>query len=87
MMNLHLAANSADVASGKHAVLLLDQGGWHLSHKLAVLHNITVVFAAAEVSRVEPTGEHLGVYAGQLVVQPPVRQPQCSDRPLLQCLE
>src|SRR4029077_731916 len=31
MMNLHLAAISADVAPGRHAVLLLDQAGWHLS--------------------------------------------------------
>ncbi len=36
MMDLHLAAISADVAPGRHAVLLLDQAGWHLSHKLAV---------------------------------------------------
>jgi hypothetical protein len=43
MMNLHLAAISADVAPGRHAVLLLDQAGWHLSYKLAVPHNITIV--------------------------------------------
>ena len=43
MMNLHLAAISADVAPGKHAVLLLDQAGWHLSHKLVVPPNITIV--------------------------------------------
>jgi len=43
MMNLHLAAISADVASGRHAALLLDQAGWHLSTKLAVPENITIV--------------------------------------------
>src|SRR3954471_22320838 len=42
MMNLHLAAISADVAPGRHAVLLLDQAGWHLSGKLAVPDNITI---------------------------------------------
>ena len=42
-MNLHLAAISADVTQGRHAVLLLDQAGWHLSHKLVVPHNITIV--------------------------------------------
>jgi transposase len=42
-MNLHLAAISADVAPGRHAVLLLDQAGWHLSHKLAAPHNISIV--------------------------------------------
>ena len=43
MMNLHLAAISADVAPGRHAVLLLDQAGWHLSDKLQVPDNITIV--------------------------------------------
>ena len=43
MMNLHLAAISADVAPGHHAVLLLDQAGWHLSSELRVPDNITIV--------------------------------------------
>ena len=44
MMNLrHLAAISIDVAPGRHAVLLLDQAGWHLSDKLVMPHNITIV--------------------------------------------
>ena len=43
MMNLHLTAISADIAPGRHAVLLLDQAGWHLSSKLAVPDNITIV--------------------------------------------
>jgi transposase len=43
MLKLHLTVISADVAPGRHAVLLLDQAGWHLSHKLAVPHNITIV--------------------------------------------
>ena len=43
MMNLHLAAIFADVAPGRHALLLADQAGWHLSHKLVVPDNITIV--------------------------------------------
>jgi transposase len=43
MMNLHLAAISADVAPGRHAALLLDQAGWHLSAQLIVPDNITIV--------------------------------------------
>src|SRR5258708_38214088 len=31
------------VASGAHAVLLLDQAGWHLSDKLIVPPNITLL--------------------------------------------
>ena len=43
MMNLHLAAISADIAPGRHAALLLDQAGWHLSRQLSVPDNITIV--------------------------------------------
>jgi len=43
MMNLHLAAISTDVAPGRHALLLLDQAGWHLSSELQVPGNITIV--------------------------------------------
>ena len=35
-MNLHLAEIARTVAPGKHAVLLLDQAGWHLSTRLVV---------------------------------------------------
>ena len=43
MMDLHLAAISADVAPGHHAALLLDQAGWHPSAKLTVPDNIAIV--------------------------------------------
>ena len=42
-MSLHLAEISAMVASGRHAVLLLDQAGWHLSDQVAVPANITLL--------------------------------------------
>jgi transposase len=42
-MTLHLAEISRAVAPGAHAVLLLDQAGWHLSHKLAVPDNISLL--------------------------------------------
>lgn len=42
-MDLHLAAISAKVAPGRHAVLLVDQAGWHMSPKLTVPSNITIV--------------------------------------------
>ncbi len=42
-MNLHLAAISADAAPGCHAALLLDHAGWHLSTKLVVPDNLTIV--------------------------------------------
>lgn len=42
-MVLHLNEISAAVAPGAHAVLLLDQAGWHLSAELEIPDNITVL--------------------------------------------
>ena len=42
-MSLHLAEISAAVAPNAHAMLLLDQAGWHMSDKVAVPPNITLV--------------------------------------------
>jgi hypothetical protein len=42
-MTLHLQEISATVAPGAHAVLLLDQAGWHGSRDLAVPGNITLL--------------------------------------------
>lgn len=41
VMSLHLAEIAREVAPRKHAVLLLDQAGWHLSSRLVVPTNIT----------------------------------------------
>jgi transposase len=53
-MNLHLAPISADVAAGRHAVLLLDQAGWHLSTRLAIPDNITIVPLPAKCPELNP---------------------------------
>jgi transposase len=42
-MSLHLAEMALAVAPGAHAALLVDQAGWHLSQKLVVPPNITIV--------------------------------------------
>jgi len=42
-MNLHLTEISGMVSPGKHAVLLLDQAGWHLSGAVKVPANITLL--------------------------------------------
>jgi len=42
-MNLHLAEISLAVAPGAHAVLLMDQAGWHLTPKLILPSNIFIV--------------------------------------------
>lgn len=42
-MTLHLEELSHAVAPGAHAVVLLDQAGWHLSNDLRVPDNITLL--------------------------------------------
>ena len=42
-MNLQLAAIAAKVEPGRHAVLLLDQAGWHMTPKLVAPANISLI--------------------------------------------
>jgi hypothetical protein len=42
-MNLHLAEIATEIAPGRHAIVLLDQAGWHLSSRLVVPANMTLV--------------------------------------------
>lgn len=42
-MNLHPAEMATTAAPGARAVLLLDRAGWHLSDRLAVPPNITLM--------------------------------------------
>lgn len=42
-MTLHLAEIATMVSPGRHAVVLLDQAGWHLSGEVTVPDNITLL--------------------------------------------
>jgi transposase len=42
-MNLHLAEIAQVIKPGAHAVLLVDQAGWHMSTGLVVPANITII--------------------------------------------
>src|SRR6202011_1082935 len=54
-MNLHLAEIASEVAPGAHAVLLLDQAGWHMSSRLAVPPNITLLPLPPKCPELNPT--------------------------------
>ena len=69
-MNLRLAEIAKDVAPGRHAVLLVDQAGWHASAKLEVPSNITLMPLPANPPEPQPGGKCLGVHARQLAVKP-----------------
>ena len=53
-MNLHLAEIATEVAPGRHAILLLDQAGWHLSSRLIVPPNITLVTLPPKCPELNP---------------------------------
>jgi len=53
-MNLHLAEIATEVAPGAHAVLLIDQAGWHLSSRLVVPPNITLVALPPKCPELNP---------------------------------
>ena len=42
-MGEHLKLINAEVATGAHAILIVDQAGWHTSSKLVVPDNITLL--------------------------------------------
>jgi transposase len=42
-MSLHLAEISTAVAANAHAVVLLDQAGWHAANDLVIPDNITLM--------------------------------------------
>ena len=54
-MTLHLAEIAAAVAPGAHAALLVDQAGWHLSPKLVIPPNITLVPLPPKCPELNPT--------------------------------
>jgi transposase len=53
-MSLHLAEIARKVAPGAHAVLILDQAGWHLSKRLAVPDNMTLVALPPKCPELNP---------------------------------
>ncbi len=53
-MNLHLAEMAIAVAPGAQAVLLIDQAGWHLSDRLIVPPNITLMPLPAKCPELNP---------------------------------
>ena len=53
-MSLYLAEVAQAVAPGAHAVVLLDQAGWHLSKRLVIPDNVTLVPLPAKAPELNP---------------------------------
>ena len=53
-MNKHLAEIARAVDPGAHAVLILDRAGWHMTQKLVVPKNITLLFLPPRSPELNP---------------------------------
>ena len=53
-MALHLAEIALAVAPGAHAVVLMDQAGWHMTGKLDVPDNISIIALPAKCPELNP---------------------------------
>jgi transposase len=69
-MSMHLEEIAFHVAPGAHAVLLLDQAGWHGSAELVVPANITLMPLPPRCPELNPVENVLAVHARQLAVEP-----------------
>lgn len=63
-MQLHLEEISRAVASGSHAVLLLDRAGWHTTANLLVPKNVTLIFLPSRAPELNPV-ENIWQYLRQ----------------------
>jgi len=85
-MNLHLAEIAEIVAPGAHAVLMVDQAGWHLSTRLIVPPNITIIALPPKCPN--STGRDVWQFMrGQLALEPRLQILRRSRRSLLRGLE
>ena len=53
-MTEHLKAISAEASPGSHAILLLDQAGWHMTPKLDIPDNITLLLIPPRSPKLNP---------------------------------
>ena len=53
-MSLHLIEISLAVAPGAHAAVLMDQAGWHMTGKLEVPANISIIALPAKCPELNP---------------------------------
>jgi transposase len=54
-MQVHLDEIARAVAAGAHAVVLLDQAGWHTTAKLRIPENITLMSLPPRSPELNPT--------------------------------
>ena len=63
-MQIHLDEISHAVARGAHAVVLMDRAGWHMTGKLKVPKNITIILLPSRSPELNPV-ENIWQYLRQ----------------------
>lgn len=54
-MQIHLEHISMKIPAGRHAVIILDQAGWHTSDKIKKFDNITLIPLPTASPELNPT--------------------------------
>jgi hypothetical protein len=86
-MQLHLNEIATKVTPGAHAILILDQAGWHGAKDLRAPGNISLLPLPATLTRAQSARKYLAVHAGELAVKPCFQILRRHRRPLLLRLE
>ena len=86
-MQLHLNEIATKVTPGAHAILILDQAGWHGAKDLKAPKQHLAPAAAAALTRTQPARKHLAIHAGELAVEPRLQILRRNRRSLLLRLE
>jgi transposase len=53
-MNLHLVEIARTVTLGAHAVVIMDQAGWHMTAALIIPENISIIALPAKCPELNP---------------------------------
>jgi DDE superfamily endonuclease len=86
-MNLHLAEIAAAIAPAAHAVLLVDQAGWHMSTRLVVPANITIIALPPKCPELNPVENVWQFMRDNWLFEPDLQIIRRSRRPFLRGLE
>jgi hypothetical protein len=86
-MQLHLDEISGNIAPGAHAMLVLDQAGWHTTGKLKTPSNHHPLAAAAPVTRTQPRRKRLATPPPAMALQPHLQRLRRHPRRRLRRLE
>jgi len=85
-MSLHLAEISLAIAPRAHAVVLMDQAGWHLTDKLDVPANISIIALPSKCPELNPV-ENIWQFMRDNWLEPSFHILRQHRRPLLRGLE